>query len=536
MIFHTIDRKHYAKEYNQSKRYSSTRFVPVSRKELYGTVNKNYKLFMDFLEENKFITPFRRKTDNKLYFSIKDGKSAKYSIHKRFEGKEISFFWMTSLSKPQLKYFDERSKKKAFEIQNNYLNFRFDIDAAIIDWKERYSNSNDEDEKQGLINQIRIMVNIYNQVWKFKTCEYGRLHSSLTTLHKEFRKYLYIPDCQASLVNLDIQCSQINFLLLFLRNNGFKKDHQDIIKLTNIISNDFYKYFMERDTEGVILNEYDNRDNEVVEDNIGHIKVFPFQNISTSDLRGKYKKAVFHRIYGQLDDKCRFCQIFKEEMPEVYSFLKSFKNVKNEYTDEVTGRTYLKSYAKAEKRKYKGEKVSVAYSRLAHHMQIAESDFVIRTIAPQLKYFGIDFLTIHDSFLIKETDKEIVYNIFRKGLDSIGLEHTVIETEELHNPNIVQDDPVDYVDDYNRDNEDMSDYVDNFPTKVIDDLSRVVAPTIINDTTNQTKVDLPVNKLKTGFKIHSDELKGKNYSKILKQVRKAEIRSAKKNFKRKENK
>lgn len=106
--------------------------------------------------------------------------------------------------------------------------------------------------------------------------------------------------------------------------------------------------------------------------------------------------------------------------------LSNFKNFVG--YDEKTGYTYTTNYAA----KSKPNKIAINYSRLAHYMQKSESSFMIDRIAFGLKTIGYHFMTIHDSFLIRECDEPYVRRMLEGCLQSIGLGHVTVKRESLN--------------------------------------------------------------------------------------------------------
>ena len=225
-------------------------------------------------------------------------------------------------------------------------------------------------------NWIQEIDKLSSQDWRFSRDRFGRLHTSITNLNKQFKKYLSVDNCK--LVELDIGSSQPYFLgrlILEQLTNSY------YIKSINFISppplSPHYGYhFLAED-----LKEYLHLVTSQKDDLFTVIQ----QDCNSSQERSEFKDDFYRDVFYQ---KYNYCSKSKD------AFTKRFPTVMN-FMQEI-----------------KKENPNNA----SHMMQRAESEFVIEKVCKYLfeRYPNIWLATIHDAILTTKEYENIVYNAMQE--------------------------------------------------------------------------------------------------------------------------
>ena len=195
----------------------------------------------------------------------------------------------------------------------------------------------------------------------FKFDAYGRLHTNFTVLKKHIRSNFLRIDGD-ELTEIDLPNSQPYFFGVYLKNEiGEKNFNEEITKFIEVVKN------------GLIYDEL--------------LETYP--DILTS--RKDAKVMMYKVLFGKNIDKKIENKLFKKLYPTVYSHIKEYKYLSDDYKS------------------------------LSHRLQMIESDFIfnkcVKTIKkefPQIKLF-----TIHDSIIFPIKYKEEVRLIFNNYLKDL---------------------------------------------------------------------------------------------------------------------
>jgi hypothetical protein len=195
--------------------------------------------------------------------------------------------------------------------------------------------------------------NISNNNIFFKFDEYGRLHTNFTVLKKYIRQN-YLTINGELTYEIDMKNSQPYFLTVIM------KEQMDIQK---IIKKDVSRY-IDLVHNGLIYEEFINK-------------------FELSD-RDEAKIMMYKVLFGQNGNTRKENKMFYSLFPNVYSFIKDYKSVNDNYKS------------------------------LSHDLQLLESKFIFNTVVDNIykSYDNMNLFTIHDSISCKMSDKNKVEEIF----------------------------------------------------------------------------------------------------------------------------
>jgi hypothetical protein len=180
--------------------------------------------------------------------------------------------------------------------------------------------------------------------------EYGRLHTNFTILKSFIRKNCLLIDGEETF-EIDIKNSQPLFLNKVIDNCDIKVDSKEL-ELYRILtlSGNFYKYLQ----DGFGLRE-----------------------------KNEVKKITYKILFGKnYNNKTE--TIFKSIFPSIHNFIKTYKKEKKDYRV------------------------------LSHELQKYESQFLFNKVIKQINdtHKHIKLLTCHDSIICRQSDRELVKQIF----------------------------------------------------------------------------------------------------------------------------
>ena len=199
---------------------------------------------------------------------------------------------------------------------------------------------------------------IYDEHIFYHFDKYGRMHTNFTILKSGIRKSFLKIDNEKT-CEIDIANSQPLFLAKLIYDINTKwvdKNELDMfIFLTN--SGRYYQYMM---------------------DNI---------NIKT---KKEIKEITYKVLFGRNHHNSKYDKMFKKLFPTIHNFIKLYKT---KYGD---------------------------YKVLSHHLQKMESDFIFNKVIKKIYEYSEDIsvITIHDSIIMKESDRNIVETIFKNEKDA----------------------------------------------------------------------------------------------------------------------
>jgi len=295
-------------------------------------------------------------------FYIPKVKAKGYKIGKIFEGVKfrsipiISKFLLKSLDK-WFKHLEQERTELQQWLYNNLLKIEIDLEAALeyLDGDEHYDI---------FANQC---IAISNKQWFFHVDDYGRIHTNLTNLPTDCRKFIKVKNKHLS--GVDISNSQPLFLSI-IYNNQFKynQDPSTFIMCDVIYLDDRQISEYQKDCES------------------GQI----YQRIA--DLIGKTREEVKHKVLASF-----YCDPEKRKSPEMKQIIEAMNEL---YPDIMA---------------YTLEVRKSGYEKLAHNMQREESSFMFNKVCQSLKEQHPDMFlaTIHDSIICEPENLAFVEHTMR---------------------------------------------------------------------------------------------------------------------------
>jgi len=223
---------------------------------------------------------------------------------------------------------------------------------------------------------------LINKELYFKIDSYGRLHTNITTLKKCMRKHLYFNEnFDIALVNVDIVNCQ-PFLLSLLFNKEFLNHISDIFEI------DGKKILNSR-----IINQLNSfKDIEYI-NLVSSGKFYECIMEKTGLSREDIKRNVYIMLFSKyVPEKIR--KFFNNEMPDFLIFLDNLKNARNDIDNF-----------------------------LPKLLQKLESYLMIIKISEYLIDNNFtDFVTIHDSILVEDHNKQIIVNAIHNIFNEFNLQ------------------------------------------------------------------------------------------------------------------
>ncbi len=217
----------------------------------------------------------------------------------------------------------------------------------------------------------------------FEVDDYGRLHTTITSMSKRLRPHCWFGSRPGSkLINLDIANSQPLFIaLVVLRKYGtLAACPTDVVHFVLLCrSGEFYQHLM------------------------ASLKI-------PADERDAFKSKIFEVFFGRGGHQTETAKAFARLFPSVYLFLQSMKGEDAQDPDAAVS-----------------EK---AYGKPARFAQGIESDTIIRDIGLQLVRAGVTFLTIHDSIVCPACQAKLVERVMRRVFKRLfDIELTINNTQ-----------------------------------------------------------------------------------------------------------
>jgi len=195
----------------------------------------------------------------------------------------------------------------------------------------------------------------------FKFDSYGRLHTNFTVLKKHIRSNFLTID-GLEITEIDLPNSQPYFFGVYLKKEiGEENFNEEIKKFIDVVKN------------GLIYDEILEKHSDILSS------------------RNDAKILMYKVLFGKNIDKRIENKIFKSMYPTVYSYIKEYKYLSDDYKS------------------------------LSHQLQIIESDFIynkcVKTI--KKKFQKIKLFTIHDSIIFPIKYKEEVQLVFNNYLKDL---------------------------------------------------------------------------------------------------------------------
>ncbi len=219
------------------------------------------------------------------------------------------------------------------------------------------------------LDSIKEDIDIYNRnVYSIEAIDskhifyhfdkYGRLHTNFTILKSSIRKsFLKIENEETS--EIDIANSQPLFLAKMIHQIDSKwVDKEELDKFIFLTkSGRYYQYLMDS------------------------------LNIKN---KKEIKEITYKILFGRNHHNSKYDKMFRKIFPTIHNFIKIFKSKNNDYRS------------------------------LSHELQRMESNFIFNKVVKKIYEYSedISIVTIHDSVIMKNSDKDIVETIFKNELNS----------------------------------------------------------------------------------------------------------------------
>lgn len=303
-----------------------------------------------------------------------------YFVSKKSKTYKINYFDIGSLKRVKIydkillkKYSKDYLERNITDFNNSPipLNIRRklikDIYSTVIDYNKSLSYLNDLKSK-GSIDSNKYYKNlmsingIKDRHLFFKFDSYGRLHSNYTILKKEIRKEFLKMD-NDDVCELDIKNSQPFFLSLMMKKYIVHwKELEDVERYFFVVNN------------GIIYDDILDRYKEL-------------------DNRKDAKMLVYKVLFGKNLDNSKYSKIFKKLYPNVYSFIKNYKENKGDH------------------------------KIMSHELQKIESEFIFNNVVSKImkKNSKIKVISIHDSLIFPCKYEKEVSEIFYKELNKLKI-------------------------------------------------------------------------------------------------------------------
>ena len=406
-----------------NNKYKNLQKVPISSVILRNEMGKNYKRYVEYLIEHKFV-----ETDN--YYIVGDtvteGKCKCYCISKKFrmenfvEVKLDNKFLLSKVLKWKMKRFGKDSNDPLIsKIYQMIENFKVDIPSATEYLQQLVDNKGISKKTMQLeldkchrINNGDAS-NMEHFVIKDK---YNRVHTNFTNLSKHIREnFLYVNGKKVA--SIDIQTCQPSLLYVLFN------DYIGMVEKANTKPLEIDGHFERSD----IRDKYVNASNDYAGNvNYGGQVNFEYNTFGMSATeflrRVKIESSCYERVlYNDIYD------YFADEWENFYSESISRSKIKKHWITYVFGKdvsdytvkihhiwaTYFPIFTKMLSHFKKDD-----YKTLAHSLQKSESAIMFDKLFPALENELDCFTTVHDCILLPTDECDNVINIFEGILQS----------------------------------------------------------------------------------------------------------------------
>ena len=328
-------------------------------KILRNKYGRNYKTYLDFLIEKKFLSLVSN------YYVGKKCKTFKINLDFLEKVARVKIHDSILLNKYKKEYLSRLFTEENNSPINPTLRKILIDDLYHVELDIDASNNWLENEKSNLtLHQFfknhSLIGGIDEGLLFYKFDSFGRLHTNFTTLKKYVRKnYLKIDGKE--LMELDIKNSQPLLLAVLLKKEFDEKNFNEEIK----------KY-IEIVKSGLIYDDLFEKYPEYIQS------------------RDAAKKFVYTVLFGKNYYKIIENKIFQKEYPTVYDYIKTLKNLNG-------------------------------YKYISHQLQLLESNFIFDKVVTEIKnkFPHIRLFTVHDSIIFPVEYKEEVSLIFNNHLKKL---------------------------------------------------------------------------------------------------------------------
>ncbi len=444
-----IDYIRYQKCYRKDKVVNG--YIRLHSKFLNVYLQKELKKYKTFLERHNYIktTPYNTEKSISIGYRISfyDKTGYKNIVKKAYHVYEfINMTYEKHLHNTIEKQAQIERRKKSAERKTKHLTKWLNEDNIQIDWEAafRWIDSNSElkvEQKESYsysVNRIR-----FKNWYYVRSPRDNRLHSNLTNLPSDLRKYLSHKGQE--LVSLDIKSSQpfmlagvFNLLinnidkLVELKCKLSSKDIKD--KLDTVINS----ISLESNTI-IDLTAYINLicNNDIYNHIANNLDTNFVKTIESKTKKGTYTDMVYnpnknYMVETDFKDLRTYCKVLVLEYMycSIESNRKRLNEIKRIYPDAVNRFIYLFKYCKEldvpvkhRKRRTKRNKELINKSKklFAKFLQQLEALIVLDTITKELSniYPNMFIVTIHDSISIPKTYEVEVKDFLKNRLNEI---------------------------------------------------------------------------------------------------------------------
>jgi len=418
---------------NSFSKFKNLKKVPISSKIIRMELGKHYKRYLEYLLEFKFIN-----TDN--YYIVgknkTDGKCKCYGLHKRYNDDKVVNYEIVkpSLLKKMLKWQNDKFGKMRNDELLGHLydmmrTFKVDIRGAKEYLDNEVKNKRLSKRKARLELDKCERINGDDVHSLFLTRDrFGRVHTNFTNISRHIRENFLISENGEKLVQLDVISCQ-PALLYTLFKNYLNKILDESGKYRE---DEFYMSPFEITPNAEdVRDKYVNRNNSYSGEHIYKnsfnptIKSFGFKSYSDMsreaiDELGRYKIILKSGLY----------EFFQDRMDFYFSEEKTRDEIKKEWITHVFGRNNVKYNEKMQSiweiefpllTKILTHFKKGDHKSLAHELQRKESNIIYNKLCPTMNKNKIDYFTVHDCIVVKESDADFTYDTFEEILNENGV-------------------------------------------------------------------------------------------------------------------
>lgn len=351
---------------------------------------KHLRYLLDELDSDKILWGNRYEV----------GKCYSYRLAPKYFNDNLKIYKITD--KKLLKYLNKYYPKKVktnnpFDKKYKFLSkyfksglLKINIDRAMQENERLYKCNWKDPVKASLkqrLNAIQI-IDIANEDYKITHSHKtdGRIHTQLTYLNKNLRKYITYNGKR--LAEVDIKSSVPTMLYYILKEFNKSRQKQDLLDIINSISN--YHYMS---IKGLQVNNYEeviSFGKEILNKGLYKLfyKDFEYLVNEESTLRDVVKEGILGMMNARSTKFKKIQKIFKRYFPSILVWINKFKKDKHELFSYLTMQT--------------------------------EAHFMLNVVAREInkRYRGkIVLFTLHDSLITTEDDLDILYGIMADILD-----------------------------------------------------------------------------------------------------------------------
>lgn len=395
VFYFILDLFYRLKAYNYDIKYTSTGMIRISSKYFSKYITKFYSKYNNWLIKHKIIY---------CDYTKKEGKSYGYQVNPQYESKiiKVKILQNSIIGKRIIENYNKRKKyhKKFPEhIKIMKKHFKTNLKVDMIPAKVWL-------EEQLIKKEINITkYNVYLlTLYSIEDKEFffhlnnnnGRIDSNITNIKSSLRKFII-----GDLIHIDCKNSQpllLNMILEFIKiknsitsttetteyNSKFSHSHPSPAFLEDEIFKTLRKKLISSDLEYLsffprfsykTLQEFEHFRHTTMRGNFYSDMEERYKNLyGTSVTRDELKVILYKVFFSKNTHFLSEKKIFKILYPTIYSIIKTLKEGK--------------------------------HNRLALCLQMIESEIFIQRICKRLVDAGIVPLTIHDSVIVKSSDKD----------------------------------------------------------------------------------------------------------------------------------